>query len=51
MSFAGIKKELVLTVTVGNIIEIWDKERYEEVINDPNIDFGDLAEEVMGDLD
>ena len=51
VTFAGIKKELVLTVTVGNIIEIWDKERYEEVINDPDIDFGDLAEEVMGDLD
>ena len=51
ISFAGIQKEVVLTVTVNNVIEIWDKESYEKVINDPDIDFGDLAEEVMGDLE
>ncbi|MCK5781517.1 MAG: division/cell wall cluster transcriptional repressor MraZ [Flavobacteriales bacterium] len=49
VSFAGIEKELVLTVTVNNIIEIWDKDSYEQAINDPEEDFGDLAEEVMGD--
>lgn len=31
-----------------NIIEIWDKDRYEKTINDASIDFGSLAEEVMG---
>lgn len=47
ISFAGITKELVLSSAV-NIIEIWDKEKYEEAINDTAVDFGDLAEEVMG---
>ncbi len=51
VNFAGIEKEVVLTVTVNNIIEIWDKNRYENVINDPDVDFGDLAEEVMGDFE
>ena len=32
-----------------NIIEIWDKENYEQAINDSANDFADLAEEVMGD--
>ena len=31
-----------------NILEIWDKVLYEKAINDAKIDFGDLAEEVMG---
>ncbi len=47
VSFAGIKKELVLSSAV-NIIEIWDKAQYEKVIDDAAIDFADLAEEVMG---
>ncbi|MEN8137516.1 MAG: division/cell wall cluster transcriptional repressor MraZ [Bacteroidota bacterium] len=51
VSFAGIEKEVVLTVTVNNIIEVWDKDRYESVINNPEEDFGDLAEEVMGDFE
>ena len=46
-SFAGIKKELVLASAV-NILEIWDKERYEKAIDDATVDFADLAEEVMG---
>ncbi|KRO88329.1 MAG: division/cell wall cluster transcriptional repressor MraZ [Bacteroidetes bacterium] len=41
------KNELVLTSAV-NIIEIWDKNSYEEVINDPQVDFGELSESVMG---
>ena len=48
--FAGIKKEVVLSSSV-NIIEIWDKDRYEEVIEDATSDFADLAEEVMGNLE
>jgi|TARA_B110000914_G_scaffold134039_1_gene117169 MraZ protein len=41
------KNEVVLTSAV-NIIEIWDKKPYEEVINDPQVDFGELSESVMG---
>jgi|TARA_B100001105_G_C22393518_1_gene445594 MraZ protein len=41
------KNELVLTSAI-NIIEIWDKKLYEDVINDPQIDFEDLSESVMG---
>ena len=48
MSFAGIGKELVVTSAI-NIIEIWDKQKYEQAIDDAASDFADLAEEVMGD--
>ncbi len=46
-SFAGIQKEVVLSSSV-NIIEIWDKDEYEQAIGDATVDFADLAEEVMG---
>ncbi|WBX73403.1 division/cell wall cluster transcriptional repressor MraZ [Tenacibaculum pacificus] len=48
--FAGISKQIVLSSAV-NIIEIWDKERYEKVIDDTVVDFADLAEEVMGNIE
>lgn len=48
--FAGIEKQVVLSSAV-NIIEIWDKERYENAIDDAAIDFAELAEEVMGNTD
>ena len=48
-NFAGLKGELVLSSAVG-MIEIWDKQRYEETLDDPATDFGELAEEVMGSL-
>ena len=41
------KNDLVLTTAI-NIIEIWDKDSYENVINNPEIDFADLSEKVMG---
>ena len=47
--FAKIEKELVLSSAV-NIIEIWDKNLYENVIENTADDFADLAEEVMGNL-
>lgn len=47
-SFAGLEKELVISSAV-NIVEIWDKKKYEEVIEDAADDFAALAEEVMGD--
>lgn len=46
--FAGITKEVVLSSAV-NIIEVWDKEKYETAIDEAAVDFGDLAEQVMGD--
>lgn len=49
-SFAGISKEVVLSSAV-NIIEIWNKERYEKAIDDATVDFAQLAEEVMGNDD
>ncbi len=45
--FAGIDKEIVLTASV-NVIEIWDKQQYENSIKETLKDFGKLAEEVMG---
>ena len=47
--FAGIKKEIVLSSSV-NIIEIWDKDKYEKSIDEATIDFAELAEEVMGNV-
>jgi MraZ protein len=49
MTFAGISKNIVMSAAV-NMIEIWDKDKYEQTINDPNVDFGSLAEEVMGSM-
>lgn len=50
IGFAGISKNIVISPAV-NIIEIWDKDRYEQAIDDAAIDFADLAEEVMGQDD
>jgi len=47
--FAGITKEVVLSSAV-NIIEIWDKSKYEAAIDAATVDFGELAEQVMGNL-
>jgi MraZ protein len=48
--FADISKEIVLSAAV-NIVEIWDKDKYEQAIDDATVDFADLAEEVMGQED
>jgi len=48
--FANISKDIVIT-SVVNIIEIWDKDLYEQAIDDATVDFADLAEEVMGQDD
>ena len=50
IGFSGISKSVVLASAV-NIIEIWDKEKYEQAIDDAASDFADLAEEVMGQED
>jgi MraZ protein len=49
VKFSDIKKEIVLASSV-NRIEIWNKDLYEEILNDPNIDFSALAEDVMGNV-
>ncbi|HLW07889.1 MAG TPA: hypothetical protein VKY45_10015 [Marinilabiliaceae bacterium] len=48
--FADISKEIVLSAAV-NIVEIWDKDKYEQAIDNATVDFADLAEEVMGQDD
>ena len=50
ISFSGILKDVVLASSV-NILEIWDKNKYEQAIDDAASDFADLAEEVMGQED
>lgn len=47
--FASVAKDVVLS-SAGNIIEIWDKDLYEKAIDDSVVDFADLAEDVMGNI-
>lgn len=48
--FAGISKDVVVSSSI-DILEIWDKEKYEQAIDDATLDFADLAEDVMGQDD
>ena len=50
LGHASIQKEVVVSSAV-NILEIWDKNQYEAAIDAATLDFGALAEEVMGDQD
>jgi len=50
VAFSGITKEIVISSAI-NILEIWDKDKYEQSIDDATGDFADLAEEVMGQDD
>ena len=50
MSFAGIQKDAVL-FAYADRIEIWAKDKYEEVMNQDVDAFADLAEEVMGGIE
>jgi len=45
--FADLHKELVLSSSM-NMIEIWDKDKYEASVAETLVDFGNLAEDVMG---
>jgi MraZ protein len=47
IAFSGVKKQIVMSSSV-NIIEIWDKDKYEQAIEASTADFAKLAEEVMG---
>lgn len=50
LGIAFLDKSLVLSSAI-NMIEIWDKELYEQAIDDAALDFAELAEEVMGNHD
>lgn len=47
--FAGIGSNIVLS-SAGSYIELWDKAAYETTLNDPEVDFAKLAEDVMGNV-
>lgn len=49
MTFGNISKDLVLSSAV-NIVEVWDKDLYEKSISGDDVDFADLAEDVMGNI-
>lgn len=49
MVFAELQNDLVLASAV-DIIEIWDKDKYEKSLLTTESEFGDLAEAVMGNL-
>ena len=49
VGFSKISKDIVLSSAV-NIVEIWDKDLYENFISNDEVDFADLAEEVMGNV-
>jgi MraZ protein len=47
MTYAGIEKEVIL-FAFSNRIEVWAKDKYEQLMTDEPEDFALLAEEVMG---
>lgn len=49
IKISEVEKDVVLASSV-NRIEIWNKDLYEAVLNDPSVDFGALAEDVMGNI-
>ena len=49
VAFSIISKDVVFSSAV-NIVEIWDKDLYEKSISGEDMDFADLAEEVMGNI-
>jgi MraZ protein len=49
VGFASIAKDVVFSSAV-TIVEIWDKDLYEKSISGEDLDFADLAEEVMGNV-
>jgi len=48
VEFAQLEKEIVLSSAI-NIVEIWDKDSYENIIAASGEDFENQAQEVMGD--
>jgi len=50
LAYSGISKDVTMASS-GNIIEIWDKASYEKVIAESGLNFAELAEKVMGNID
>ena len=50
LEFAGIEKEAIL-FAIDDRIEVWAKEKYDNLMEAEPENFSDLAEEVMGDID
>jgi len=49
LQFSDIDKNIVLSSSV-NMIEVWDRDKYENKLLTSTPDFSKLAEEVMGDI-
>ena len=50
LEYAGIEKEAIL-FAIDDRIEVWAKEKYDNLMDAEPENFSDLAEEVMGDID
>ena len=50
LDFAGIGKEAIL-FAIDDRIEVWAKDKYDNLMEAEPENFSDLAEEVMGDMD
>jgi len=49
VGFAKIEKDIVLS-SVGDFLEVWNKDLYEKAVNDAAENFGDFAEKIMGGI-
>ena len=47
--YANIKNQVVLSSS-GNMIEVWNNNDYESIVNNTEIDFSSMAEDVMGNI-
>ena len=47
LTYSKIEKDIVIN-SVGNFLEVWNKDLYEKAVEDASGDFADLAERVMG---
>lgn len=50
MEFAGLEKEVILVAQIDKV-ELWDKATYDAWMENPEYDFEELAEEVMGEME